>query len=235
MLKYIQGTFITISLLLSISCLSQNTRKEFFSEAISAHLKKYNQKINKAYESKDYERAQFIFDSLVQHHIRGTYLDNFKVNCLDKRIDCFADYKKPLFMITYASWCVPTQGEIPALNELAKKHHKEIDFVVLFWDKRKEVRSASKKYNKFIDILYVDELDNASDNVVKKLKHSLGFPISFFLASDKKIVDIKRTVFHPVHISFTESYNLNYNVMSQGISNLLANKGEEDNTTWMRL
>ena len=216
-----------LTILCSHFIAASQTRNNLFSEAIATHLTKYNKKINKAYEAKDYERAEFMFDSLVKHHLRGTYLDNFKVDCLAKSIDCFDDYKKPMFLVTYASWCVPTEGEIPAINELAKKYKKDIDFVVLFWDKKTNVRKSSKKYNKYVDILYVDELENSNDNIVKKMKHSLGFPTSFYLGSDKKIIDIKRTVFHPLHISYSESYNLNYNTISQGLSLLLSEEAKK--------
>ena len=49
--------------------------------------------------------------------------------------------KKPIFLVTYAAWCVPGKGEILALNKLAKEFHKEIEFVVIVWGKKQEVRT----------------------------------------------------------------------------------------------
>ena len=44
---------------------ASQTRNNLFSEAIATHLTKYNKKINKAYEAKDYERAELCLTLLL--------------------------------------------------------------------------------------------------------------------------------------------------------------------------
>lgn len=130
--------------------------------------------------------------------------------------------------MTYASWCTPGSGEIPALNEIAKQYKDEIDFVVLFWDKRKEVKKIAKDYDRNVTILYVDELDNKNCHIIRNLKHSLGFPTSFFLDHNKKIVDVRRGVLHYYNEAYSVSYSLNYESFRNGISLLLNLDNEEE-------
>ncbi|WP_121665708.1 TlpA family protein disulfide reductase [Mesonia aquimarina] len=200
--------------------------KLYFSEAVSLYLPKHNKKIKKAYRYRNSERARFLFDSLVNNCFKGTYIDNFNITCLRKNNDCINDYKKPIFLLTYASWCVPGKGEIPALNELAQKYKDKIDFVVLYWDNEQEVRKVAKEYNRSIHIVYVDELKNKDAYIVKNMKHSLGFPTTFYIGSNKKIIDITRIEMLPYTEAFENSYNLNYKNVSQGISAILAYEEE---------
>ena len=211
---------------ISFSFVQAQDNKTFFSEAISLNIKPYKKKVSKAYRNKDIERAEFLFDSLVDHCLKGSYIDNFSINCLGKNKNCFNDYEKPIFLLTYASWCVPSKGEIPALNELSSKYKDQIDFIVLFWDKKSEVRKVAREYDNSIDIVYVDELENRDAYIVKTMKHSLGFPTTFFIGSDKQIVDISRTVILPYNSPYEKSYTLNYQSVSEGVSKILEHEEE---------
>lgn len=212
---------IVLSLfLMSISGYSQQETL-YFSEALSLYLPKYEKKANKAYRIQDVERADFLFDSLVDHCLKGSYLDNFKVHNLKKEEIFLEDLDKPVFLRTYASWLVPSEGEIPALNKLAEEYDQEIEIVVLFWDSRETVKDLSKKYHKNIRVLYVDELQNNSSGIISTMKHSLGFPTTFLLNREKKIVDIRRSLSHPYGISAKKSFDLNYDSIADGISLLL--------------
>lgn len=192
-----------------------------FSEALTAHLPKYKTKADKAYRTQNIERAEFLFDSLIDYCLKGSYLDNFKVKDLRKESVSLNEFQKPVYLTTYASWIVPTAGEIPALNKLAEKYSAQVDFVMLFWDNHDTAKELAKKYNKHITVLYVDEMQNSSPYVVKMMKHSLGFPTSFLLDKDKKILDIRRKVSHPFGIEFERSFNLNYDSFSSAVSLLL--------------
>jgi hypothetical protein len=192
-----------------------------FSEAISIHLPKYKEHADKAYRTDNIERANFLFDSLINHHLVGTYLDNFQVKNLKKKDVHLTEFNKPVYLITSASWVVNTEGEVPALNKLADQYYDQVDFVMLFWDRRSTAKGVAKKYSKHIKILYVDELQNNSPYVIKMMKHSLGFPTSFLLNKDKKIVDIRRKVSHAYGIDFEKSFNLNFDAFESSISLLL--------------
>jgi thiol-disulfide isomerase/thioredoxin len=218
---------LLLFLLISFTAQSQQIGpNRLFSKEIGKNIKTYRQKSQLAYTNNDFERANFLFDSLINNVVNGSYLDNFKVRKISGRKVALYDFKKPVFLMTYASWCTPGIGEIPALNEVAKKYHKEIDFVVLFWDSKKKVRKIARKYNSKFTILYVDEKENTNCHIVETMKHSLGFPTTFFIDKSKKIVDVRRGVLHPYNEEFNISYNLNYNAFLNGIS-LLKNLSAE--------
>lgn len=206
--------------LFGVSSYSQQDQLSF-SEAIFSHLPKYKEHADKAYRYRNVERAEFLFDSLVDFSLKGSRLDNFKVQDLKKKDVYLEEFKKPVYLITYASWITPSEGEIPALNKLADTYYGQIDFVVLFWDNHTTASKLAKKYSKNIKILYVDELQNHSPYVIRMMKHSLGFPTSFLLDKDKNILDIRRKASHPYGIDFEISFDLNYTSFSKAISLLL--------------
>lgn len=154
-------------------------------------------------------------------------MDNFKFQGLKKKEVSLYDYKKPIFLITYASWCIPGKGEIPAINELASAYKEKIDFVVLFWDKKDKVKQLAKKFSSNISIVYVDESKNNGAYVVKQLKHSLGLPTCFLLDKDKRIREIRRSVFPSMHTEEETAYRENYIALETSISKNLINEYEE--------
>ncbi|NJW52772.1 TlpA family protein disulfide reductase [Salinimicrobium oceani] len=192
-----------------------------FSEALSLHLPKYKLQADKAYRTRNFERAEFLFDSLINYSLKGSRLDNFKVKDLRKNSISLDEFQKPVYLTTYASWIVPTKGEIPALNKLAEKYSDEVDFVLLFWDNHDTAKALAKKYHKNIKVLYVDEMQNNSSYVIKMMKHSLGLPTSFLLNKDKEIIDIRRKISHPYGLELEKSFDLNFNSFNEAISLLL--------------
>lgn len=204
----------------------QEEEKILFSEALSFHLPKYETKAKKAFFYRNYEEAEHLFDSLVEFGLNGSYMDNFKFNKISGKKVALYDFKKPVYLITYASWCIQSQGEVPAINKLANKYHHKIDFVILFWDNKKTAKKMSQKYNENIHILYVDEQDNKDAFVINQLKHSLGLPTTFLLDGTKRIQDIRRGVTHSYGTSLEDSYDQNYNSIFDGIANhLLEDRG----------
>ncbi len=219
-------------LLISFSAICQITvipNESFLSIRLGKNFKNYSIKSDRAYFEKDYRRAEFLFDSLIKNVVNGSYLDNFNIKKLSgKRIEMY-DFKKPIFLMTYASWCTPGTGEIPALNEIANSYYKDIDFVVLFWDSKKAVRKVAKDYSRRITIVYVDEDENSSNHIIQTLKHTLGFPTSFFIDENKKIVDVRRGVLHPYNEKYELSFELNYTAFYNGISLLKNFEGTQNN------
>ncbi len=201
---------------------SQQETKVPFSLAVSAHIVKYNQKIDEAYRENDLERAGFLFDSLVNNHLNGTYMDNFNVNPLKGDPISLEDYEKPIFLITYASWCVPGIGEIPALNDLADRFHDQIDFVVLFWDTKENLKEKSDEYSDNIKLVYVDEKTNLDSHIVGKLKHALGFPMLYFMDNEKKVLNIQKVETHHSSETLSNSYSIHFNSLSKGVSLIIA-------------
>lgn len=106
--------------LISFSTLSQNIApRNLFSEVIGENIKQYTINSQKAYLDNDIERADFLFDSLINNVVNRSYLDNFKVRKISGRKTELNDFEKPIFLMTYASWCTPGSGEVPALNDIA--------------------------------------------------------------------------------------------------------------------
>ena len=210
---------LLLFLLISFTALSQDIEPRYlFSKVIGENIKSYRQKSQEAYLEGDFERADFLFDSLINQVVNGSYLDNFKVKKLSGRKMELNDFERPIFLMTYASWCTPGSGEIPALNDVAEKYNTEIDIVVLFWDSKDKVKKATKEYHKKITVLYIDEMENKHDHIVETLKHSLGFPTSFFIDKNKRIIDVRRGVLHPYNEEYNISFELNYNSFLNGIS-----------------
>lgn len=222
-------TLLLLFLFLAISAQSQIETAEntFFSEAIRLNIRKYTRESQMAYAYHDYARAEFLYDSLVNNVVLGSRLDNFRVRKLSGRKIELYRFKKPIFLITYSSWCVPAEGEIPALNKIAERYHNEIDFVVLFWDTRTNAKKASRDYSRRINIIYVDELENKSNHIVGKMKHSLGLPTSFLIDKEKKIKAVRRGAAHIYNPNNKDSPELIYKYFLNGVS-LLTNIGAED-------
>lgn len=205
--------------LISFAAISQEEIevKPMFSQELTKNINKYVKNSQLAYHDKDYERADFLYDSLVQHVILETYLDNFKVKKRSGKEIELSEFTKPMILLSTASWCTPSSGTIPALNEIAHTFGDNIDFVVLYWDTKENAKKASKELRKNIQVLYVDELENKGAAVVKDLKHSLGLPTCFLLDENKKIIDIRRTVIHPYHTAYEISYEANYDAFYAGV------------------
>lgn len=221
---------LLLFLLISIDLFPQGEQmdKTFFSDALFMHLPDYIKKADQAYRYKNYEKGEELFKNLVQQNLEGTYMDNFKFHKINKKEVNLYDFKKPVFLITYASWCLPSKGEIPALNQLAEQYKNKVDFVVLYWDTREQAKEMAKDFNEYVSIVYVDETKNQGAYVVKQLKHSLGLPTCFLMSGDKQIMNIRRSVFPPLQTNEEIAYRENYKSIEASIAENLIKKYEDD-------
>lgn len=183
---------LLIFLLFTVFNMQAQEEKIFFSEALSLHLKEYNKQADHAIANGDIEYAKSLFDSLIKNHLQGTFLDNLKFEGQNTSFTSTEDWNKPTVLLTYESWCIPNEGEIPALNKLANQYSDLIDFVVLYWDSKSEVRKRAKQFDKNIQVVYVDDSKNQHMQTVKLLKHALGLSLSYVISANKEILDINR-------------------------------------------
>ena len=213
---------LLLTLLICFSFLPLTSQIEepsiLLSQAIGKNIRKYRIQTRKAVVRKDEERAQFLFDSLVDNIIVGSQLDNFKVRKFPRRKIELHDFDKPIYLITYATWVVPGVGEYAALNDIVDENHEQIEFIVLFWGSKKKIRKIRRELSGNITVLFVDERENRSDFVIRCMKHSLGFPTTFLVDKEKTILDVRRTFFHHYSESYTDSFNSHYQAYMSGVS-----------------
>lgn len=192
--------------------------KTLFSVAIDMNIQYYNQKAEQAFFDQDMERVEALFDSIVENVVKGTYLDNFTVNEYRSKKVSLHSFEKPIFIITYSDWYPFAPGEIAALNQIAAKHHRQIDFLVLFFNSRSRVRKYASKFNNKVHLLYADERANRFDRIIKSMKHSFGVPTVFYIDQDKKFLDVGRMPAHHFQDEFEASFFSKYNYFLNGIS-----------------
>jgi len=167
--------------------------EKLFSEVMRTHFKDYAKKANFAYKIKDYTTAESLFTKFIDSNLVSTKFKNFKAKKLNGSIINIETYfKKPVVLITYASWCVRSDAEKATINDLAKEFHDDIDFVILFWDDQNTARKSAKVYNKHINVLYINERENIFNKEVSSLKQTLGFPLTLYIDVENKIVDISK-------------------------------------------
>ena len=197
----------------------------YFSDAVKARLNKYNLQCDLEFERGNTGRGHFLFDSLVKNHLVGTRFHNYSFKKTSGGKLKLAKIKKPVFIITYSSWCVVNKGEIAALNKLSKRYSKDVQFVVLLWDKKRDAQKIGRKFKGGIKVCYANEAYRNDSRIVSALKHTFGFPTSYYLNKNLDVVDIKRGgATLPVKPNYLASFNENYRLFNERLSDFLINK-----------
>jgi len=198
-----------------------------FSTAVKKNIKQYISYSNKAYLKKDYIKATYLYDSLVSNTLIGTQFDDFSFKRIGKKKLQLSSIKIPTLIFTYASWCIIEKGEIPALNKMAQDYKGKIKIVVVFWDKKQNMKKIARKLNSQIEVCYAHESYSKDQVVIKFLKKTLGFPTSYYLDESKMLVSIKKRSSKSLNkIDFKTSFNnclvaLNIDINSLLIANSL--------------
>ena len=184
---------ITLTLLLTnLLSYSQTSLKDsLFSEAINAHINTYKLAVDNAYLNNNTGDA--IFKQFVNQNLVNTYLDNFKAKNANGALISINNYfKRPIILVTYASWCVRNEFEITTLNKLAKAHKRDVDIVVVYWDTKNTTRKKAKAFNKHINVLYIDERENQFSSEIKSMKHAFGLSLVYYIDRNNKIIGIDK-------------------------------------------
>lgn len=199
-----------------------------FSDALRVNFSKYVSQSNLAYKQGDFERGQFLFDSLVKHQLIGSKFNNYTLKRVSDRKLKMSKVKKPIFLITYASWCVPSKGEFLALNKLAKEYQNEVEFIVIVWGKKKEVKKYSNKLTSHIEVCYAHKSFKSGNELVENLRETLGFPTCYLIDSYLQVVDIKRGAVNiPLQTPTKKALELNYNTFKERLA-LITEFREDD-------
>lgn len=187
MRRFLLTTLLTQFVLFSYS----QDKINYFSDAVKNNITSYKKASNKAYERNNIEEGKNLFDSLVKNKLIGTKFDDFNLKVYKEKNVKTNRINKPIFIITYASWCVITKGEIPALNILAKEHRNDMQIIVIFWNKKSDLKNIAYKFSDDIKVCYANENYAKDAHVVATIKHTLGFPTSIFIDENKNVVNIK--------------------------------------------
>lgn len=186
MLKII--TPIVLLSFIPLTYAQENSEK--FSEVLEYNIGAYISASNKAYVEKNEIEGRRLFDSLVTYKLIGTHFDDFTVKNLSSKKITLNKLKKPVFIITYASWCLINKGDIPAINKLSEEQNGNLQILIFFWGNKNNLEKTARLFNKKIQICYTDRAENYE--LVKRLKNSLGFPTSYFIDANQKVVSINR-------------------------------------------
>lgn len=229
--KFLLTTLFTLSIFFSYS---QDTIS-YFSDAVKKNIKSYTKASNKAYETNNAKEGKNLFDSLVKNKLIGTKFDDFNLKVYKEKNIKTNRINKPIFIITYASWCVITKGEIPALNILAKEHRNDMQIIVIFWDKKSDIKNIAYKFSDDIKVCYANENYAKDAHLIATIKHTLGFPTSIFIDENKNVVNVKHfentiKLKTPIKQAIITSYNYFSKDINENLVNSLSNnKGFTNN------
>jgi thiol-disulfide isomerase/thioredoxin len=224
---------ILLLVLLSFFALgySQDTTK-VFSDALRLNIGKYIAQSNHAFEKRDLVEGKRLFDSLVRYKLVGTKFDNFTLKSYDSKKVVLKEINKPIYLITFSSWCVFNNGDVPALNKLAEEYKKDVQIILLFWDKKENLKKIASKFKENIKICYANESYDQDSRIVATLKHTLGFPTSYFIDEKQKVVNINRIIskYNPkatLDECFRESYENFNEVIKKSLSDNMLNPNDK--------
>ncbi|WP_281322538.1 TlpA family protein disulfide reductase [Flavobacterium aestivum] len=229
--KFLFTVLFTLSTFFSYS---QNTIS-YFSDAVKKNIKPYTKASNKAYEANNVKEGKDLFDSLVKNKLIGTKFDDFNLKVYKEKNVKINRINKPIFIITYSSWCVIAKGEIPALNILAKEHRNDMQIIVIFWDKKSDIKNIAHKFSDDIKVCYANENYAKDAHIIATIKHTLGFPTSIFIDENKNVVSVKHfentiKLKTPIKQAIITSYNYFSKDINENLVNAISNnKGFTNN------
>jgi thiol-disulfide isomerase/thioredoxin len=222
--KFLLTALFTLSIFFSYS---QDTIS-YFSDAVKKNIKSYTKASNKAYETNNIKEGKNLFDSLVKNKLIGTKFDDFNLKVYKEKNVKINRINKPIFIITYSSWCVITKGEIPALNILAKEHRDDMQIIVIFWDKKSDIKNIAYKFSDEIKVCYANENYAKDAHLIATIKHTLGFPTSIFIDENKNVVNVKHfentiKLKTPIKQAIITSYNYFSKYINENLVHALSN------------
>lgn len=183
---------LLILLIASSLSVSSQEQKVYFDDAIFEHLKSFNKQCDIAVENNNVEYVEVLFDSLNQNHLKGTLIANLKLKKLKGGYINTEDIKTPILLINKKTCFVTHREEIKAINSMANEYKGKVEFIVLYWDRKGLVKKATKRFNKTVKIVYVNERDNRLDATLSSIKNSFGVPSSFYITQNNELTTIDR-------------------------------------------
>lgn len=175
--------------LLCQSSYSQSTsgkRKFADTEPLILHYRKL---AKEAWEKNDSKLAYTYYDS-IKNCIVHSYVGRHQFRTMDNKKYKVGTKKKPIFLTVSATWCAPCRAEIPALNKIVDEYTDKVDFLVLFWDLKKDLTSFAAKYNPRIYLIPSIKKTNEENIIdIAGFKNINGYPSMFLINKDNQIED----------------------------------------------
>jgi thiol-disulfide isomerase/thioredoxin len=218
-MKKIILILVVVASNLNVLAQSNQEPPKLFTEAVRSNFLKYKYQSNEAYRTGDFERGQYLFDSLVNNQLVGSKFNDFTLKRVSNKKLKISKLKKPIFLVTYASWCIPSKGEIPALNKLAKEYNKDVEFIVIIWGKKKDAKKFSNKFSSRIEICYAHKNYKNDNEIVQSMRETLGFPTCYMIDEHLQVVDIKRGAAQPeLRTPIKKAIEMNYKVFEERLA-----------------
>ena len=220
---------LTILSLLFVFSVFAQEHKTYFEYEISRHLKDFNIKSEMAIRDNDREYAEFLFDSLLNNHLKFSYISDITLKKVHGGSLHTSDIDNSFLLITKSAWEQIDAKEIEAINKMSKMYKGQIDIVVLFWTSRSIAKKRGHGFNSLVTLTYVDERENNANHIIKPYKHSFGAPTCFFISESKQLLNIDRKFTANLN---TEDQKLAFEFAHQQIKKILFNdqKASENNT-----
>jgi len=113
------------------------------------------------------------------------------------------------------------------LNKLAKEYRDSVEFIVVFWDTKQNMKKIGRQFNGKIRVCYANESYRNDARTVATLKHTLGFPTSYFLNGDMEVIDIKRGgIAIPPRTPTKKAIDMNYELFNGRLVAFLEKKDQ---------
>ena len=196
--------------------------KVYFDDALALHLRKFNNKSDLAIRNSMPNEVDTIFNSLVNNHLKNTYVSDLKLQKVSGGYLQTDKIDKPFLLITKNSAVIQTKEEIETINAIANHYQGVVEIIVIYWDKLNIAKKNTKDYNKNVTVVYADERYNNSNRALSVYKHSFGIPTCFYINKDKQIFNIDRKFF--LRNLKPETKEQFAEKTTQGISELLASQ-----------
>ncbi|WP_460219587.1 hypothetical protein [Psychroserpens sp. MEBiC05023] len=184
--------YVTIITFLFVFLAFPQEPKTYFEYEISKHLKTYKNKSELAIQNNDKAYADFLFDSLVNNHLKFSYISELKLKKIHGGTLRTSKIKNAFLLITKSAWEQIDDKEIEAINRMSKMYKGQIDIVVLFWTSKSIAKQRGSDFSSLVTVTYIDERENNSNHIIKPYKHSFGAPTCFFISEEKQLLNIDR-------------------------------------------
>lgn len=202
-----------------IPLLFAQEQKVYFEEALSQHLRTFNNKSDLAIKNKVPHEVDVLFDTLINVHLRNTYISDLKLEKLSGGTLHTEKITTPFLLITKNAAILQTKEEIKAINALANEYNNQVDIILLYWSSKNVAKKMGRHYNKNVTVVYADERHNNFNQALSAFKHSFGAPAGFYINQYKQISSIDRKFF--LKNTQTSTKELFTEKAQQGLSDLL--------------